>query len=159
MELLVAEQRELGRVPRAKAWKVWELRREGAAKDWEMLLGQEKIRKSNDKKVFKIRLNNQSTGQFPKGGEVGGKGWGKERGKERKKGEGRERRKDPKGDVCICVYPTNELYPKYESSYYLSPIKRHNKNVIIRLLPNYSVSRDLDQYFTKRIQKTNNFHL
>lgn len=61
--------------------------------------------------------------------------------------------------MCVCVYPTNELYPKYESSYYLSLIKRHNKNVIIRLLPNYSVSRDLDQYFTKRIHKTNNFQL
>lgn len=61
--------------------------------------------------------------------------------------------------MCVCVYSTNDLYPKYESSYYLSLIKRHNKNIIIRLLSNYSVSRDLDQYFTKRIQKTNNFQL
>lgn len=59
---------ELGPVPRTKAWEVWEPRREGAAKDWEVSLRQENIRKkNNDKKVFKIRLNKQSTGQFPKG--------------------------------------------------------------------------------------------
>lgn len=84
-------------------------------------------------------------------------------GDEARKEGGRERREQGGGRslkvMCVCVYPTNELYSKYESSYYLSLIKRHNKNVIIRLLPNYSVSRDLDQYFTKRIHKTNNFQL
>lgn len=104
--------------------------------------------------MFKIRLNNQSTGPFPKGREVRGGEQGKDGGRERKKGEGRERKKEePKDDKYICVYPTNELYAKYESRYYPLVIKRHNKNVVIRLLPNYKVSRDLDQYFTKRTHR------
>lgn len=102
--------------------------------------------------MFRIRLNSQSTGQFPKGRELGTRQGGRER---REGGGGKRSKGSLKMMTCVyvCVYPTNELNTKYESHYYPSVIKRRNKNVIIRLLPNLKVSRNLDKCFTKRIYR------